>query len=325
MSSPSVPDSVTCATPKAQSLSKQRSITDDKSASHPNASNQGGSSKKRKRQTKKQVKESKKEEKEKGDIVPPSTMKKTKKGLNLSHGMNAQLKAKKQGRKKGQVKVPFKCEFCHVKGKSTAAYIKHMGGLAHISRVLLLSNRVASLRQAASGENNDQTQRGNGALFAELLAIVLSKTQATLRESVGGALPADIPLLTSLPGPSSTPQLLQTQPSEVQAHVENEDPSGQTKTVLAVDAEVLAEPTSMSGSRFEPQLLQTQVSKFKAHVGMGNPSGEIETDLAVTAEVPATTSEVKQKLLPVPLRSKAKAGSSVSTKSGEGSETKQQL
>jgi len=101
MSSPSVPDSVTCATPKAQSLSKQRSITDDKSASHPNASNQGGSSKKRKRQTKKQVKESKKEEKEKGDIVPPSTMKKTKKVSPYLHitntGYNLALLSLMQG------------------------------------------------------------------------------------------------------------------------------------------------------------------------------------------------------------------------------------
>jgi len=89
MFSPSVPDSVTNATPKGQSLTEQRPITDHKSASDLNPSDQGGaSSKRRKRKRKKgsqkrmekecEAKElfssGRKEGEEKGDIVPPSTI-----------------------------------------------------------------------------------------------------------------------------------------------------------------------------------------------------------------------------------------------------------
>jgi len=194
----------------------------------------------------------------------------------------------RKGRNNPWVKVvPFTCNACHVKYMSRAAYDRHMNGSDHRAK---LSESVACLKQAVSDAINDQVQRGDGnsALFAELMTTVLSKTQVAAIEPVTCALAADIPAPTSLARPSSKPQLLHTQASEVQAQVETEDLSRKTKTELAVDAEILAAPTSMDGPSYEAQFLQTQVSEIKARVEMENASSETKTGL-VAAEILAPT------------------------------------
>ncbi|XP_047148491.1 uncharacterized protein LOC124820773 [Vigna umbellata] len=195
--------------------------------------------------------------------------------------INATLNAKSVELRKpgGKNPMPFACDTCHLKLLSRQGYDAHIKEFTHIRKVEEVSKRVTNLKQAVSDAINILVQRGDGnsALFVELLTTVLSKTQVTITE----------PAHTSVDGPSSEPQLLQ---SEIQAHVDIEDSSGKTKTELAVDVEIPGAPTSMAGPSYEAQLLQSQVSEIKARVEKENPSRETKPRLVVAAEILAPTS-----------------------------------
>ncbi|CAJ1948354.1 unnamed protein product [Sphenostylis stenocarpa] len=358
MSSPSVPDSVTRATPKGQPLSEKRSITDDKSASGLNPSNQDGGSGKPKKRNKKNSSQWRMERKRKAEEhfssmgkeeeepIPFRIMTRLQKrrlesglpifddryrittGLQKSRSEStvtdqtgpSQLNVTdhpKKVEKSEKNKYPTQniksltCEICNTKVMCTNHYQRHMNGRKHLNRVKWVrAHQVLSGadQHAGSGEPlglylpvmnalsntiNDKLQQddGNSQLFADLLLTVLSKIQIPAIASETCALGAKIPARTSMAGPSYQPQLLLTRGSEIETHVEMENPSGERKTELAVAAEMPA-LKSMTGPSYEPHMLQTQVSEIKALVEMENSCGVTKSELAMAAEIPAPTSMV---------------------------------
>ncbi|TKY63657.1 hypothetical protein E2542_SST13536 [Spatholobus suberectus] len=173
--------------------------------------------------------------------------------------------------------VSFRCELCDVKCESQVVYQSHVTGKKHLSRLKRAHDHQASSgvgqQQALSGGHfglqalyppdinalsnaiNAQVQQGDNdpqVLLAQLLMTVLSQAQLPATAPVTGAMAAQIPAPTSMAGPSYEPRLLQTQVSEITAHVKMENPSGETKTeLLPVPLGSNAQPGSTVSTQIE--------------------------------------------------------------------------
>lgn len=153
--------------------------------------------------------------------------------------------------------VSFRCDLCDVKCESQIVYQSHVTGKKHLSKLRRAHDPQASSgvgqQQALSGALlglqglyppdinalsnaiNAQVQQGDNdpqVLLAQLLMTVLSQAQATATAQGTGVTAAQMPGPLSMAGPSYEPQLLQTQVSEITAHANLENPSGETKTEL---------------------------------------------------------------------------------------------
>ncbi|XP_057458381.1 uncharacterized protein LOC130749109 isoform X2 [Lotus japonicus] len=215
----------------------------------------------------------------------------------------------------------FICELCNAKCESPAVYNSHMAGKKHLANLKRANGSqalpgagkqtsstvvhqplpgVSGLQalypsdvNALANAINTQVQQGDNdpqILLAQLLMTVISQGQGQ-----APAIPPTGPLAGQIPEPSSVPglsheqQLAQTQVSDITAHVEMENPAGETNNELLS----------------EQQLAQTQVSDITAHVEMENPAGETNSEL-----------------LSVSTEFNALAGSSVTQIEGGSSETK---
>ncbi|KAH1256377.1 hypothetical protein GmHk_03G006542 [Glycine max] len=138
--------------------------------------------------------------------------------------------------------MSFRCELCDVKCESQVVYQSHVAGKKHLSKLRRASSGVGQHQQQAlsgallglqaiyppdinalSNAINVQVQQGDNdpqVLLAQLLMTVLSQAQVPATAPVTGGVVAQIPVPTSMAGPSYEPQLLQT------------NPSGETKTEL---------------------------------------------------------------------------------------------
>ncbi|KAH1068465.1 hypothetical protein GYH30_006143 [Glycine max] len=138
--------------------------------------------------------------------------------------------------------MSFRCELCDVKCESQVVYQSHVAGKKHLSKLRRASSGVGQHQQQAlsgallglqaiyppdinalSNAINVQVQQGDNdpqVLLAQLLMTVLSQAQVPATAPVTGGVAAQIPVPTSMAGPSYEPQLLQT------------NPSGETKTEL---------------------------------------------------------------------------------------------
>ncbi|KAK8464828.1 hypothetical protein PHAVU_010G071500 [Phaseolus vulgaris] len=213
------------------------------------------------------------------------------KNMDNSAGRGRGLKRKKKGGKGGKYMrtndglkavesaqtVSFRCELCDVKCESQIVYQSHVTGKKHLSKLRRahdpqaasgvgqpqpLSGALLGLQalyppdiNALSNAINAQVQQGDNdpqVLLAQLLMTVLSQAQVTATAQVTGVTSAQMPGPISMAGPSYESQLLQTQVSEITAHANLENPSGEAKTEL-LPVQPL-EPKAQQGSTVSTQI-----------------------------------------------------------------------